>query len=112
MWSWRSVLVVYCGLAALIGAVGLVTPVPAVRDSGRVLCGSALVPDFSEARARVDRPKPAGEASGSGDVDDYTELCRKAVCDRRIWTVSVMMAGLTVVVATGFYSRPLRRADR
>lgn len=88
----------FAGMVAVtVGVVGLLVPVNVGEEN--VGCGSALFPDFSAAR----------EATNFGGANipvldqviatpDYVELCDTEVADRRVWTITLAVAGVLAVV--------------
>lgn len=107
-------LAVMLGLVALlVGVVGLLTPVSVSPERQVVDCGSALVPDLSEAQTLDDGNAANVPVDGGLLVDvAYTDLCRAELHDRRVWTVSLAVAGVAVVAAVGVLGVGSRRRTR
>jgi hypothetical protein len=85
-------------VAVIVGVAGLVVPVSVSPDRQHVGCGSAVWPDLSEAKKHDDNsaaniPVPGGVVTDT----NYTRLCRKDLEDRRLWTVTLAIAGLVAV---------------
>ena len=101
-------------VALLVGVVGLLAPVSASPpQEPNVSCGSAVAPDFSEARAHDD-----GSAANVPVLDElivdtnYTELCDMAINDRRAWTIPVAAIGALVLAAAVALTVRDRRKQR
>ena len=107
-------LAVMMGLVALlVGVVGLLTPVSVSPERQVLDCGSALAPDLSAAEALDDGNAANIPTDGGLIVDvDYTELCRAQLHDRRVWTVSLGVAGLGVIAVVALLGVRSRRGDR
>ncbi|MCV7267781.1 hypothetical protein H7I39_06310 [Mycobacterium doricum] len=107
-------LTVMLGLVALVvGVVGLMTPVSVSPERQVVDCGSAFAPDLSTAEALDDGNAANIPADGGLLVDvDYTEVCRAQLHDRRVWTVSLGVAGLAVIAVVALLGVRSRRRDR
>ncbi|KUH99192.1 hypothetical protein [Mycobacterium sp. IS-3022] len=92
-------IVLFAGVAAVIvGVVGLLAPVSASPENRTIECGSAVAPDLSAARAHDDGsaaniPVPGGVVADT----DFTRLCQMNLEDRRIWTITLAVAGLVAV---------------
>jgi hypothetical protein len=108
----RRVLVFVGFVAAVVGLVGLVTPVRVSPEVDVISCGSAFSPDLSSARAHDDGsannvPVPSGVVVDA----DYTELCRMDLEDRRLWTITLVAVGAVAVTAGLGYGLLRRRLD-
>ena len=92
---------VFVGIVAVVvGLFGLVTPVRVSPELEVVQCGSALSHDLSSARAHDDRSADDNSIAGRVVIDtNYTELCRKDLEDRRLWTVTLMALGFVLLTA-------------
>lgn len=92
----------FLGTAALIvGVAGLLTPVRVSPEEPIVDCGSAVIPDLSEARA-MDDGNSANVLIGNEVVADtnFTRLCQMELTDRRMWTISLVAVGVLAIGGT------------
>ncbi len=102
MWKLVRSIVMFAGaVAVVVGVVGLFTVVSVSPNQNNVLCGSAVAPDLSQARAETGRGYPATPPAADVKVahSDYVALCRGELTDRRIWTITV--AGIGVLSIAG-----------
>lgn len=106
--------VLFAGVVAVIvGAVGLFAPVSASPGERTVECGSAVAPDLSAARAHDDGsaaniPVPGGVVTDT----DYTRLCEMNLEDRRIWAITLAVAGVVAAVGALVVGTRWNRAAR
>jgi hypothetical protein len=105
----------FVGVVVLIvGVVGLLTPVsvsPAREPT--VSCGSAIAPDLSAARAHDDRSAANIPVLDEVVIDtDYIRLCQMELENRRIWTISVAVAGALAIVGALALGALSNRASR
>ncbi len=96
-------------VALLVGITGLLVPVSVSAERQVVHCGSAIAPDMSAARTHDDGNAANVPVLGEVVTDtNFTRLCRKDLEDRRLWTITLAVAGALVMVAAvaqGAYSR-------
>lgn len=98
----RRVILFIGAIALVVGVVGLLTPVSVSPEQQTVRCGSAVAPDLSDARAEDDRSPANVPVLGEVVVDtNYTRLCRKDLTDRRLWTITLAVAGGLAAAAAG-----------
>lgn len=94
-------ILIFAGVVALIvGAVGLLAPVSVSPErEPSVGCGSAIAPDMSAARANDDQSAANIPVPGGVVIDtNFTRLCQMDLADRRIWTITLAVAGVLAVV--------------
>lgn len=93
-------IVLFAGVVALIvGTVGLLTPVSVSPERETVRCGSAIAPDLSAARANDDQSAANIPIPGGVVIDtNFTRLCQMDLADRRIWTITLAVAGALAVL--------------
>ncbi len=91
-------MVLFVGVvAAIVGIVGLLVPV-SVGEEG-VSCGSAAMPDYSEARAATDFGGVNIPVLDEVLVNpDYVALCDAELRDRRTWTITLTAVGAIAVI--------------
>lgn len=107
-------IVLFAGVvAAIVGVAGLFTPVSASPENLTIECGSAVAPDLSAARAHDDGsaaniPVPGGVVADT----DFTRLCQMNLEDRRIWTITLAVAGVVAAAGALVLGARWKRAKR
>lgn len=107
-------IVLFVGVvAAIVGVAGLFTPVSASPENRVIECGSAVAPDLSAARAHDDGsaaniPVPGGVVADT----DFRRLCQMNLEDRRIWTITLAVAGVVVAAGALVLGARWKRAKR
>lgn len=93
-------MIVFAGVVALmVGIAGLLVPVSVSADRQVVRCGSPIAPDLSAARTHDDASAANVPVLGEVVTDtNFTRLCRKDLEDRRLWTITLAVAGTLVMV--------------
>ncbi|TFV55817.1 hypothetical protein E4P42_21580 [Mycobacterium sp. PS03-16] len=98
-------------VAILVGVAGLLTPVRVSLGATTVSCGTAVAPDLDEARTHDDGTTANIPVGDVVLVDaSFTELCRRDLADRRIWTSTVAIAGVLALVSAVAIGRRRTRA--
>ncbi|KRE31762.1 hypothetical protein ASG82_01960 [Mycobacterium sp. Soil538] len=95
----RRIIMLIGAVAAVVGIAGLLTPVSVSPQRQIISCGTAVAPDF--AQARTQEAPLTQNARQDGDLvvrPDYTALCRQELDDRRLGTLTLTAVGAVAVI--------------